>query len=72
MCVANRPEVENRCALTSWGEVGPSGTAFTGHWLEGSESVVDVDRIGCRGPQRQQKETPPLKLTSPAQERGKT
>lgn len=52
--------------------MGPSGTAFRGHWLEGSESAVSVDWIGFRGPQQQRKETLPLKLTSPAQEQGKT
>lgn len=31
--MANRPEVENRYALTSQGEVGGSRTTFMGHWL---------------------------------------
>lgn len=29
MCVANRPELENGCALTSRGAVGPSGLGWS-------------------------------------------
>lgn len=42
MFVANRPELEIRHALAGQGEVGPSSTAFMGHWLEGGNPVVSM------------------------------
>lgn len=53
MSVANRPELENRYALTSLGGVGPLRPASTGPRLEGGKFVVNTCRAGYRRPQGQ-------------------
>lgn len=40
--MANRPELENRYALTSQGEVRPLRTAFMSHWLNSDKLMSSV------------------------------